>query len=192
MNTSQSKLISRRTTLKGLAAGIVAPTIIPSSALGGAGKPSANDRIRVGTIGVGFRATLLMDQLPEEAEIVALSDCDLPRAEAYRSGDEPMNVDVAFVDGKRIINAADFQLLQNNPNPFATTTNIGFVLPSAGEATLSILDVTGKVIKVYSNEYTKGYHQIQVSRKELPASGVLYYKLESQDYTATRKMVLVD
>jgi len=116
----------------------------------------------------------------------------ITRAEAYRSGDEPMNVDVAFVDGKRIINAADFQLLQNNPNPFATTTNIGFVLPSAGEATLSILDVTGKVIKVYSNEYTKGYHQIQVSRKELPASGVLYYKLESQDYTATRKMVLVD
>lgn len=85
MNTSQPKLISRRTTLKGLAAGIVAPTIIPSSALGGAGKPSANDRIRVGTIGVGFRATLLMDQLPEEAEIVALSDCDLPRAEAYRN-----------------------------------------------------------------------------------------------------------
>ena len=116
----------------------------------------------------------------------------ITRAEAYRAGDEPLNVDVAFVDGKNVINSSSFQLLQNNPNPFATTTNIGFVLPSAGEATLSILDVTGKVIKVYTNDYAKGYNQIQVSRKELPASGVLYYKLESQDYTATRKMVLVD
>jgi len=42
-------------------------------------------RIRVGAIGVGNRSTLLLDQLPEGAEIVALSDCNLPRAEEYKA-----------------------------------------------------------------------------------------------------------
>lgn len=46
---------------------------------------SPNDRISVGAIGVGGRGTLLLDQLPESAQIVALSDCNLPRAEAFKA-----------------------------------------------------------------------------------------------------------
>src|SRR4051794_5827353 len=42
----------------------------------------ANDRIRVGVIGTGNRSGLLMDQLPEGAEIVAVADCFRSRAEA--------------------------------------------------------------------------------------------------------------
>ncbi len=40
----------------------------------------ANNRIRVGVIGAGNRANLLIDQLPEDAEIVAIADCYLERA----------------------------------------------------------------------------------------------------------------
>jgi predicted dehydrogenase len=42
----------------------------------------ANDRIRVGVIGTGNRSGLLIDQLPEGAEIVAVADCYRQRAEA--------------------------------------------------------------------------------------------------------------
>lgn len=61
------------------------PTIIPRHVLGGAGVPGANERIAVGAIGVGGRATLLLQQLPEAGRIVALSDCNLPRAESYKA-----------------------------------------------------------------------------------------------------------
>lgn len=44
-----------------------------------------NERIRVGAIGVGGRASLLLQQLPESAEIVALCDCNVPRAEAFKA-----------------------------------------------------------------------------------------------------------
>ena len=81
---SKPQGISRRQALVGLAAGVAAPMFVPRSVLGGEGKTGANDRINVGVIGVGFRSTLLMDQLPEGANIVALSECDVPRAEAYR------------------------------------------------------------------------------------------------------------
>ena len=50
-----------------------------------AAETSPNERIRVGAIGVGNRARLLLDQLPANAEIVALSDCNLPRAEEYKA-----------------------------------------------------------------------------------------------------------
>jgi predicted dehydrogenase len=45
----------------------------------------ANDRIRVGVIGTGNRSGLLIDQLPEEAEVVSVADCFLSRAEETKA-----------------------------------------------------------------------------------------------------------
>ncbi|REK19477.1 MAG: gfo/Idh/MocA family oxidoreductase [Planctomycetota bacterium] len=65
-----------------------APMFIPRTALAAPGKPGANERIRVGAIGVGGRGKLLLEQLPDGAEIVALSDCNLPRAEAFKASQQ--------------------------------------------------------------------------------------------------------
>ncbi|MFQ5811148.1 MAG: Gfo/Idh/MocA family protein, partial [Armatimonadota bacterium] len=54
---------------------------IPSGVLAGPGQPGANDRIGVGYIGVGRRAKGLMG-LPKEGQMVAVADCNGPRAEA--------------------------------------------------------------------------------------------------------------
>jgi predicted dehydrogenase len=49
--------------------------------LGGSGRIGANDRIRVGVIGCGNRTGLLIDQLPPEANLVAVADCYVRKAE---------------------------------------------------------------------------------------------------------------
>jgi predicted dehydrogenase len=68
------------------AAGVVAaPYLIPRGVLAADGKLGANERVTVGAIGVGGRASLLLNQLPESAEIVALCDCNVPRAEAFKA-----------------------------------------------------------------------------------------------------------
>lgn len=54
---------------------MAAPYVVRREALG------ANDRIRVGVIGTGNRTGLLIDQLPPEADLVAVADCFRPRAE---------------------------------------------------------------------------------------------------------------
>ena len=46
---------------------------------------AATETIGVAAIGVGHRASLLLDQLPAAARIVALADCNLPRAEQYKA-----------------------------------------------------------------------------------------------------------
>jgi len=64
----------------GKSAAVALPLFVPRRVLGGHGQPGANDRIRVGVIGAGNRSNLLMDQLPDNAEIVAVADCFLQRA----------------------------------------------------------------------------------------------------------------
>ena len=51
------------------------------AAAAGARVLGANDRIRIGVIGVGGRRNLLIDQLPKPGQLVALADCCLSRCE---------------------------------------------------------------------------------------------------------------
>ena len=76
--------ISRRTLFKHGAAAAAA-YFVPSGVLAAKGKPGANDRITVGTISCGHRVSLLVDQLPEQARMVAVCDCFLSRAEEFKA-----------------------------------------------------------------------------------------------------------
>jgi len=81
--------LSRRQVLqvgaRGAAAALALPALIPSGVLAAGAKPRPNEQIGVGLIGVGRRGGQLLDQLPPVARVVALCDCNLPRAEEYRS-----------------------------------------------------------------------------------------------------------
>ncbi|MCX6630989.1 MAG: hypothetical protein NTW28_25535 [Candidatus Solibacter sp.] len=56
-------------TRAGIVAGAAMPGLIPSHALAARKGPGASDRDRIGVIGVGNRAGLLMDQLPKAGSI---------------------------------------------------------------------------------------------------------------------------
>src|SRR5436305_250107 len=77
----------------GAAAAIAFPAIAPGHAFAGPGRPGANDRIRLGFIGLGGRAKWILtgEALPG-AQVVAAADCYLPRcheaAKAVPGGDK--------------------------------------------------------------------------------------------------------
>lgn len=85
-----------------------------------------------------------------------------------------------------------YALHQNRPNPFGASTAIGFNLPQADHATLTITDASGKVLKMMQGYFTAGYHQFMVERKDLPSTGMFFYQLKTADFQAVKKMVLVD
>lgn len=115
-------------------------------------------------------------------------DSSLTPAEAYTNDNDVMNV--AFnVSGRT---EATTVLYQNTPNPFKANTVIGFDLPAAMDAKVTIYDVTGRVVQVINNTYAKGYNSIELNKNELGSVGVLYYTLEAGDFKATRKMVVID
>ena len=113
----------------------------------------------------------------------------LARAEAYNAEEEPMDIALRY-DGVQV--AGGFTLYQNEPNPFGEMTTIGFDLPAATKATLTVYDITGKVLKVISGQYAKGYHQVVLLRTDLQAQGMLYYRLDTDTDTATKRMILAE
>jgi hypothetical protein len=60
------------------------------------------------------------------------------------------------------------------------------------QATIKIQDVTGRTLKVIRGEYVRGFNQINVNSSDLPGTGVLYYTLETDEFTASKKMVIVE
>ena len=111
------------------------------------------------------------------------------KAEAYSANDEFLNVNFRF-DNNETNNVATFNLYQNQPNPFKESTVIGFQLPKAGTATLTIFDISGQVVFQQDGNFAKGYNEIQLDQSIL-GSGTLYYQLMTDQNTATKKMTII-
>ena len=110
------------------------------------------------------------------------------KAEAYVDGNVT-DVAINFTNGT--VEVAGFEVYQNTPNPFKGETVIGYNLPADAQVTLTVQDVTGKTLKVISNDGVKGYNTVTLSSKDLATSGVLYYTVSTDEFTATKKMVVV-
>lgn len=113
----------------------------------------------------------------------------ITQAEAYNENEERLNVNLDIKDAGA--NIAGFKLYQNKPNPFTGETLIGFDLPNASAVTLTILDMSGKVIREVKGEYTEGYNQILIDGKEFDEQGMFYYRLATKKGIETKKMILL-
>lgn len=85
-----------------------------------------------------------------------------------------------------------YELYQNIPNPFSNSTAINFDLPSKMDASLSVYDVTGKVIKQVKRTFDAGSNTIEISKASIGSAGIYYYKLDAGTFTLTKKMVIID
>jgi len=84
-----------------------------------------------------------------------------------------------------------FTLLQNYPNPFNPATTIVYGIPKDGHVSLKLYDMNGREIRTLVNEpKSSGYYSITFSIGDL-SSGIYFYKLESGNYIAAKKLVLI-
>jgi serine protease AprX len=84
-----------------------------------------------------------------------------------------------------------FNLYTNYPNPFNPVTKIKFDIAKQTNAKLVVYDITGRVIETIVNELLgAGRYEMAFDASHL-SSGVYFYKLETNDYIETKKMLLV-
>jgi hypothetical protein len=82
-------------------------------------------------------------------------------------------------------------MLSNYPNPFNSTTQIEFILPTTQRVSLRLYDVLGREVAVMMNEIqTAGAHRLTFDASGMP-SGVYLCRLEAGEMMQTRKMLLV-
>lgn len=89
-----------------------------------------------------------------------------------------------------------FALNQNYPNPFNPTTFISFDLPRRADVMLAIFNTLGQVVRSFEMaNLPAGNHEIiwdgtDSDGKPL-SSGIYFYRLTSEDFVKTRKMVMI-
>ncbi len=98
-------------------------------------------------------------------------------------------------------NVKETKLLPNYPNPFNPDTWIPYQLSEASTVTVKIYDVTGSLVRTVNVGHKPGGYHLTRERAvywdgrnqkgESVSSGVYFYTLITDDYTETRRMVIV-
>lgn len=83
----------------------------------------------------------------------------------------------------------DFTLLQNYPNPFNPQTKIGYALPKKAKVNLAVYDILGRKIITLVDDYKEPGSYEVVFDASTYASGVYVYRLTTDNYVASRKML---
>ncbi len=84
-----------------------------------------------------------------------------------------------------------YELMQNYPNPFNPVTKIKFALPKSGIVTIKVFDLLGRLVEVVVNNYLEaGYYETDFDGSAL-SSGIYFYRLETEEYSEIKSMVLL-
>lgn len=102
------------------------------------------------------------------------------------------NLDVGNVRIERRQNNYQNRLYQNIPNPFNSMTTIDFELAKDQDVKIAIYDTNGRLVKLFEGSYQKGLNSIMLSYNELNGNGIYYYQLDTESFSATRKMILIE
>jgi hypothetical protein len=155
-----------------------------------------NDAVTVSIDGAStFTLKFQAEKAGNLSEMLSVSN-RITKAEAYAAAaaEKVQKLDVALrfngVNGS-FVAGAGYELMQNVPNPVNGFTNIAFNLPTAAAATITISNAEGRVLKTIQGDFAKGLNTVAVQRAELSA-GVLFYQLKSGDFSATKKMIVVE
>jgi len=115
-----------------------------------------------------------------------------------------------IVENKLIANGLDFRkalmprstkLLQNYPNPFNPETWIPYQLAQDAVVTISIYDIQGRLVRklnlgrklagVYITKERASYWNGRNNAGEKVSSGIYFYQLQADDYSATKRMLIL-
>ncbi len=87
----------------------------------------------------------------------------------------------------------NFELSQNYPNPFNPETIISYKLQAAGNVSLKIIDLLGRVVATSVNKFQNaGEYNVQLSTNDYQlSSGIYFYQLKVGNFVQTKKMVVL-
>jgi len=84
-----------------------------------------------------------------------------------------------------------FSLSQNYPNPFNPSTKFKFQIAKLTNAKVSVSDILGREVEVLVDKQLQpGTYEVDWNASAFP-SGVYFYRLATNNYSETKKMVLI-
>jgi len=83
------------------------------------------------------------------------------------------------------------KLGQNEPNPFKNNTTIRYSLQKDAQVELSLYDFTGRLIKTMDIEGKEGVNSLELNSEGL-GTGLVYYKVKTEQFSAVKNMIIID
>lgn len=84
-----------------------------------------------------------------------------------------------------------FSVSQNTPNPFNKYSVLNVNLPNADQFSLTITDITGKIISYQEFKGKKGNNDVEIDGHEL-SQGIYFYQVKYKNQTAVKKMIIIE
>ncbi len=113
-------------------------------------------------------------------------------AAAYTDEGQEWGVSLQFNRSLLEENAAEILLGQNTPNPFKDETVIPFTLTESGRVTITVTDITGKLVYKHHSLREKGFNTLRITQDEINSTGLLYYHLDVDGQRLSQKMIRLD
>ncbi|MEO8664722.1 MAG: T9SS type A sorting domain-containing protein [Ignavibacteria bacterium] len=86
----------------------------------------------------------------------------------------------------------NFQLEQNYPNPFNPTTTINFSIPASSNVKIKVYDALGQEVATLVDEFkSAGNYSASFTAASTLTSGIYFYTLTSNNFTDTKKLMLL-
>jgi hypothetical protein len=96
-----------------------------------------------------------------------------------------------MIQQENIFSPQSYSLSNNYPNPFNPSTTISYQIKEGGLVTLKIYDILGsEVATLINEEIPVGKYELSFNGSELP-SGVYIYQLQVNDFSSSKKLVLL-
>ena len=96
---------------------------------------------------------------------------------------------IAELNGKR--KPYGFRILGSYPNPFNPVTTIKYEIPSSGIVTIKVFNMLGQeVIQLLNESQKEGIHEVTWNASNMP-SGVYFYRISTNGFSETIKMILI-
>ncbi|MCB0749785.1 MAG: T9SS type A sorting domain-containing protein, partial [Ignavibacteriae bacterium] len=84
-----------------------------------------------------------------------------------------------------------YELYQNYPNPFNPSTKIGYSIQREGKVNITIYNILGQKVREVINQFVKpGKYEATFNGANL-ASGVYIYRIKTNDFVKSKKMMLL-
>ena len=181
------------------------PGVTTFAAINMYGLKDGSNTIRVslsdGTLNYCFRTTNLgavwtSETLPAAGQTNGLQDMEfLSSTLGFAGGNAGTFMRYGNPSGITPVNSEipnQYILEQNYPNPFNPSTTINFSIPSSSNVTLKIYNTLGKeVVTLVDGFKNAGNYSVDFNASSDLTSGMYFYTLSSDNFTATKKLMLV-
>lgn len=111
--------------------------------------------------------------------------------ESVMSNEVEVGLDYLFKNGSDDKTLFKYSLENNYPNPYNPSTTINYELAEDTKVVLKVYDILGREVAELVNEKkSAGIHKVNFNASHLP-SGVYLYRIETEHYSDSKKMLLL-